>query len=63
MIYKRDIQLMKEKIIMFIAGKLPRNIAYWAAIRVIANATQGPYSNTVVPELTAMEALKRWQGS
>jgi hypothetical protein len=40
--------------------KLPRGLAYRCAIRVISNATVGPYSNQIVPELTAMDALKRW---
>jgi hypothetical protein len=46
-----------------IANRLPRRIAYWAAIRVMAHATVGPYSNQVVPELTVMDALKRWTES
>ena len=45
-----------------IAWKLPRRLAYWCAIRVIAHATTGKYGNTVVPELRAMDALKRWEG-
>jgi hypothetical protein len=32
----------------------------WAAVRLGAHATQGEYSNTVVPELTFVDALKRW---
>lgn len=35
-------------------------MAYWCAIRVIAHATQGKHSDQVVPELGAMEAIKRW---
>lgn len=42
------------------AWELPADVAYWAAIRVIANATQGEYENQIVPELGAMEALSRW---
>jgi len=40
---------------------LPKSLVGWCAIRVIANATTGEYSNQVVPELTAMEALDRWK--
>ena len=62
MINAIDIQQRRkrEEILQWLAWKLPRRIAMWAAIRVIAHATQGEFSNTVVPELSAMEALRRW---
>lgn len=50
-----------EKIAMWIAWKLPRCVVKWAAIRLVAHATQGKYSATVVPELTAMDAIQRWE--
>lgn len=43
-----------------IVWMLPRRLVMWCAIRVLANATTGPYSNQVVPELTALDALNRW---
>jgi hypothetical protein len=49
-----------EKVLMKIAWSLPRRLALWCAIRVMAHATTGKYSKQVVPELLAMEALKRW---
>ena len=51
----------KEKIQMFIAWKIPKWLVYWASIRLVAYATQGNYSNTIVPDLSAMDALKRWK--
>jgi len=39
---------------------IPRSLVYFCAIRLIAHATQGKYSSQIVPELTAMDALKRW---
>ena len=51
---------MTEKIWMWLAWRLPKELVKWAAIRLMAHATQGPYSNQVVPELSAMDALKRW---
>lgn len=51
----------KEKLIMVIVWSLPKNLVYWCAIRVGANATQGEYSNQIVPDLKFMDALKRWQ--
>lgn len=44
-----------------IAHRLPKRIAMWAAVRVGVNATTGEYSNQVVPELTFMDALQRWE--
>lgn len=51
---------MIEKLIMFIVWRMPRKLVYWCSIRLIANATQGQYGNTIVPELSAMDALRRW---
>lgn len=45
----------------WLAWRLPKRLVYWAAIRLIAFATQGSYSNQIVPDLGAMEALKRWE--
>jgi len=53
---------MKE-IIIWIAWKLPKQIVYWCAVRLISHATTGQYSNQVVPELLAMDALQRWETS
>lgn len=47
----------------WIAGMLPRRVCYFTFIRVVAETTTGRYSNTVVPELTAMEAVKRWESA
>lgn len=52
---------MKEKIIIKIAWAMPRIIVYWCAIRLMTHATGGKYSKTVVPDLTVVEALKRWE--
>jgi len=51
---------MKTKIIQWIAWHLPRKIIYWCAVRVFCDATSGKYSDQMVPELTAMDALKRF---
>jgi len=51
---------MSDKCLMWIAWHLPKRIVYWCAIRVNAYATTGKYKNQIVPELNAMDALKRW---
>ena len=48
---------MGEKFWMWLAWRLPRPLVMWAATRLIAHATQGPYSSTVVPELTFHGAI------
>lgn len=49
-----------EKVLRKIAWALPKPIVMWAYIRVVAHATTGKWSNQVVPELSAIEALNRW---
>ena len=51
---------MKTKIQMWIVWHLPKWIISWAGIRLVAHATTGEYSDTIVPNLEAMEALRRW---
>jgi hypothetical protein len=51
-----------EKFWMWVAWRLPRRLAYWCAVRVAAFATTGVYGEGVaVPDLTVMDALRRWE--
>lgn len=50
-----------ERLRLWFVWKLPRGLVYWCAIRLIANATTGNHGSQIVPELTAMDALKRWE--
>jgi hypothetical protein len=52
-----------ERWLRVVVWRLPRSVAMWSAVRVISHATTGPYANQVVPELTAMEALRRWDAN
>lgn len=50
-----------DKLPLFVVYHLlPKRIVMWAAVRVGAHATTGEYSNKVVPEMTFLEALQRW---
>jgi len=51
---------MNHKIAEWIAWKLPKTVAYYCAVRVAAHATTGEYSSQLVPDLTAMDALRRY---
>lgn len=55
-----ELHKVRERVVMRLAWALPSQVAYWAAIRVMAHATTGRYGNQIVPELTAMDALERW---
>lgn len=52
---------MKEKIMVWIAWHLPKQLVYCCAVRLMAYATTGPYSLQIVPDLLAIDALKRWE--
>jgi len=58
--YLKGKEEIMDKLWLWIAYKLPRGLVKWAAIRLMANATVGKYSDQVVPDLTAIAALKRW---
>jgi hypothetical protein len=50
-----------DKFWMKLAFFLPKKLAYWATIRLIANATQGKWSHVEAPAVLAMDVLKRWE--
>ena len=49
-----------DKIWLAIANKLPKKLVMRAYFRVLAHATTGKYGYTIVPEITAMEAIDRY---
>ncbi len=51
---------LKERVLMWIAWHLPRSLVKWCYVRVGAHATTGKHGHTVVPDLSMMDALKRW---
>lgn len=57
---KYEARKFSEKLQRKIVWVLPRSIVMWAYIRVVAHATTGKYGNQIVPDLKAMDALKRW---
>ena len=46
---------------LWIANRMPRWLVYFCSIRMIAHATQGKWSTTNVPKLSAVDALGRWE--
>lgn len=47
------------KLYMWLTRRIPRKFLYWIALRIGAIVTTGKYGNTIVSELTFMEALDR----
>lgn len=58
--WRYELAKRRERIVMWIAWRLPRYLAYWVAIRVMAHATTGPYGNQEPGRVSIMDALKRW---
>ena len=52
---------MRERVYQWIAWRLPARVVYWAALRVMASATQGRWSRQDVTSLTGLDALARWR--
>ncbi len=51
---------MREKLWVWLAWHMPRKLAYWCTMRLIAHATSGKYGDTLVPGITAIDVLTRW---
>ena len=49
----------KERILLWLARKMPRSLRYWATVVSGAEATTGEYANTIVPDLKFKDVLKR----
>ena len=52
---------LKEKFMFWLAWQMPKSLVYFCGIRLGAYATTNQYADTVVPELTLIDALKRWE--
>jgi hypothetical protein len=51
---------MRDKLWMKLAWLLPKQLIYWSLVRAFAQATTGPYSDTVAGELTVFQVQERW---
>lgn len=59
--WKYELNKKRERAASWFVSKLPRWLIYRATIRAGVHATTGQYENTVVPDLTFIETLKRWE--
>ena len=44
----------------WLVKKLPKKLVYFCFMHVMAYSTTGKYGNTIVPELTGMNAIDRY---
>ena len=44
----------------WLVSKLPVKVVYFCFMHVMAHATTGKYGSTIVPELSGMDAAKRY---
>lgn len=54
---------MLEKLQIWVAWRMPRWLVMWCTMRLIAHATTGKNGHVIVPELTAMDAVKMWDAT
>lgn len=61
--YRIKIRFMQlpTRFMMWLVYHLPKSVIYYSTIRLVAAVTTGKYSNTIVPELSAMDAIQRYQ--
>ena len=55
------LEKLSTKLWLWAARQVPKKLVYWILIHVGAKTTTGKYSNTIVPEMTFMDALDRWE--
>lgn len=53
--------MITTEFIRWLAHRLPKRLQYFVAIDVMAYATCGKYHDTNVADLTAMEAIRRFE--
>ena len=53
----------RERLLIWLAWRMPRSLSYWCAVRVGAHATTGDWGHFNTPETTVLDALKRWDGT
>lgn len=52
-----------ERLERNIVWLLPMWVIKWATVRAILHATNGKWGKTIVPKITAMDVLDRWEQS
>lgn len=54
---------MFERMLIFIAWHMPRELVRWCFFRVFAHGTTGVFGRECPSDTRAMDLAKRWEGS
>lgn len=55
-----DMHKVPEKLWVWIAWHLPRQLVLWCAVRLMAHATTGQYGSQEIGTVSILDALNRW---
>jgi hypothetical protein len=44
-----------------VARLVPRWLAYWCFVRIVADVSTGPLAHQAMPEITVTDALEAWR--
>lgn len=55
------LRVLWDRVLEWLAGRIPRRIAYFVLIRGWAKATSGEWSDQDLISLTVEEMVKRWK--
>ncbi len=53
-------KLLEVNLWYWLVDRLPKKLIYFCFMKVMVHATTGKYGNTEVPNITGMEAIKRY---
>jgi hypothetical protein len=57
---KYNLSRRKENLVIWIAHRLPKKLKMRVYFDILAHATTGKYGKTIVPNITAMDAIDRY---
>ncbi len=57
---KYQIRHRNDKVLIWLARRLPKQLKMRVYFDILAHSTTGKYGNTIVPEITAMDAIDRY---
>lgn len=58
--FKYQVRRRAEKMVIWLAHHLPKQLKMRVYFDILAHATTGKYGKTIVPEITAMDAIDRY---
>ena len=56
----KNMSVTTTKLWYWLVNRLPKTLVYFCFMRVMVHSTTGKYDTTIVPELSGMDAIKRY---